>query len=394
MARVSAYDFEARFDRRASGCIKWNRYAEDVLPMWVADMDIACPPAVMAALRARLDHPILGYGMARAGLLARIAAWCAARYGWAVAPEQVVPLSGVVPGFNLALRAICAPGAGVVVQPPVYPPMLKAPLNWTLRRVEAPLSEDDQVDLPAFRAALREAGGGAFLLCNPHNPTGRVFTREELGAMAEACLAADTTIISDEIHCDLVFDGRPHIPIASLAPEIAARSITLMSAGKTFNVAGLAVCWAIIPDAGLRARFQQAIAGVADHPNILGLIATEAALAEGEPWRQALIAHLQANRDALLAAVGTRLPGVRMRRPEGTYLAWLDFRGTRAAADPAAFLLEHARVGVNPGPDFGAPGAGFVRLNFGCPRALLEEGIARIETALRGNAMKRQPCTC
>ena len=384
---MTAYDFEERFDRRASGCNKWNRYPEDVLPMWVADMDIASPPAVIAALRARLDHPVLGYGMARGGLVARIVAWCAARYGWAVAPEQVVPLAGVVPGFNLALRATCAPGAGVVVQPPVYPPMLTAPANWGLRRVEAPLSEDGKVEMGAFRAALREAGGGAFLLCNPHNPTGRVFTRDELGAMAEACLAADTTIISDEIHCDLVFDGLPHIPIASLSPAIAARTITLMSAGKTFNVAGLAVCWAIIPDAGLRARFQQAISGVSDHPNILGLIATEAALAEGEPWRRALIAHLEANRDALMEAVATRLPGVRMRKPEGTYLAWLDFRDTPAAADPAAFLLEHARVGVNPGPDFGAPGAGFVRLNFGCPRGLLQEGIARIEAALRGNGV-------
>ncbi len=384
---MTEYDFEERFDRRASGCNKWNRYAEDVLPMWVADMDIASPPAVIAALRARLDHPVLGYGMARAGLVERIVAWCAARYGWAVAPEQVVPLAGVVPGFNLALRACCAPGAGVVVQPPVYPPMLKAPLNWGLRRVEAPLSEDGKVEMDAFRAALREAGGGAFLLCNPHNPSGRVFSPAELGAMAEACLAADTTIISDEIHCDLIFDGLPHIPVASLSPAVAARSITLMSAGKTFNIAGLAVCWAIIPDAGLRARFQQAIAGVAEHPNILGLIATEAALAEGEPWRQALIAHLQANRDALLEAVATRLPGVRMRKPEGTYLAWLDFRDTRAAADPAAFLLDRARVGVNPGPDFGTQGAGFVRLNFGCPRALLEDGIARIQAALLGNAV-------
>jgi cystathionine beta-lyase len=375
-------DFEARFDRRASGCSKWNRYAEDVLPMWVADMDIACPPAVMAALRRRLDHPVLGYGMAQAGLRARIAAWCAARYGWTIAPEAIVPLPGVVPGFNLALRATCAPGAGVVVQTPVYPPMLQAPLHWNLRRIEAPLSEAGEVDIAGLRAALAGAGGGAFLLCNPHNPTGRVFTRAELAAMAEACLAADAAIIADEIHCDLVYDGRAHIPLASLAPEFAARTITLMSAGKTFNIAGLGACWAVVTEPGLRARFQAAIAGIADHPNMLGLIATEAALAEGEPWRQALIAHLAANRDALLEAVATRLPGVAMRRPEGTFLAWLDFRATPLAADPAALLLEKARLGVNPGPDFGPPGAGFVRLNFGCPRSLLEEGVTRIARAL------------
>ncbi len=375
-------DFEARFDRRASGCNKWNRYAEDVLPMWVADMDIACPPFVIEALRRRLDHPVLGYGMAQAGLRARIAAWCAANHGWDIAPEAIVPLPGVVPGFNLALRATCAPGAGVVVQTPVYPPMLKAPLNWNLRRIEAPLTEAGEVDAAAFRGALAGAGGGAFLLCNPHNPTGRVFTRGELVAMAEACLAADAAIISDEIHCDLVFDGRRHIPVASLAPEVAARTITLMSAGKTFNIAGLNACWAVVTEPGLRARFQAAVSGIADHANILGLIATEAALAEGEPWRRALLAHLAANRDALLDAVATRLPGVAMRRPEGTFLAWLDFRATPLAADPAGMLLERARLGVNPGPDFGANGAGFVRLNFGCPRALLEEGVARIAGAL------------
>lgn len=376
--------FDTAPERRASGCHKWNRYEADVLPMWVADMDIACPPAVIEALRRRLDHPILGYGMAQAGLRARIAGWCAARYGWAIAPEAVVPLPGVVPGFNLALRATCAPGAGVVVQTPVYPPMLKAPSNWGLRRIEAPLTEAGTVEAHSFRAALREAGGGAFLLCNPHNPTGRVFTRAELTAMAEACLAADAAIISDEIHCDLVLNERPHIPIASLAPEVAARTITLMSAGKTFNIAGLNACWAIIPDPGLRARFQQAIAGIAEHANILGLIATEAALAEGEPWRRGLIAHLRANRDLLEAAVGGRLPGVRMLRPEGTFLAWLDFRATPLAADPAGLLLARARLGVNPGPDFGPPGAGFVRLNFGCPRALLEDGIGRIAQALAG----------
>lgn len=380
---MSGFDGSARLDRRASGCIKWNRYPEEVLPMWVADMDLPAPEVVVAALRRRLDHPVLGYGMAQAGLRARIQAWCADRYGWAIRPEDILLLPGVVPGFNLALRAVCAPGAGVVVQTPVYPPMLKAPPHWGLRRIEAPLSEGGEVDLDAFGAALRQAGGGAFLLCNPHNPTGRVFGRGELAAMAAACLAAGAAIIADEIHCDLVFDGRPHVPIASLAPEVAARSITLMSAGKTFNIAGLNACWAIVTEPGLRARLQQAIAGIAEHANILGLIATEAALAGGEPWRRALIAHLEGNRDRLAAAAGTELPGVRMRRPEGTYLAWLDFRATPAAADPAGFLLDRARVALNPGPEFGAAGRGFARLNFGCPRALLEEGIARIAAALR-----------
>ena len=378
--------FDILPDRRASGCVKWNRYAEDVLPMWVADMDFPVAAPIMEAIQQRLAHPVLGYGMAQAGLKARIAAWLGTQYGWHVPPEAIIPMPGVVPGFNLALRATCAAGAGVVVQTPVYPPMLAAPAHWDLRRIEAPLTEGGEVELPAFRAALAEAGaGGAFLLCNPHNPTGRVFRREELAAMAEACLAAGVAIVSDEIHCDLLFDGRRHIPIATLSPEVAARTITLMSAGKTWNIAGLNACWAVVPDAGLRARFQRAIAGVADHANILGLVATEAALSDGEPWRQQALAYLQANRDWLVAAVAERLPGVTMQVPEGTYLAWLDCRGSRAAPDPQGFFLEQAKVGLNPGPDFGAAGQGFVRLNFGCPRATLEDGIARMARALTRN---------
>jgi len=242
------------------------------------------------------------------------------------------------------------------------------------------------VDMDRLRLAFRDAGhgsnDGAFILCNPHNPTGRVFGLAEIALMAEAALAENVTIISDEIHCDLLFDGRRHLPIGSLSTEVAARTITLMSAGKTFNIAGLAVGWAVITDEVLRTRFQRAIAGVADHPNILGLIATEAALTECEPWRRELVAYLQGNRDWLVRAVAERLPGVRMRVPEGTYLAWLDCRGSVAAEDPYRFFLDRACVALNPGPDFGAPGHGFVRLNFGCARATLEAAVGRMEAAL------------
>jgi cystathionine beta-lyase len=370
-------------ERRASGCAKWTKFDADVLPMWVADMDFPVAGPILAALRGRLEHPVLGYGVSQSGLKQRIVGWLAAQYGWTVSPEAIVMLPGVVPGFNLALRAACAAEAGVVAQTPVYPPMLRAPDNWRLRRCDAPLAADDSLDIDILRGALAKAGrGGAFLLCNPHNPTGRAFRREELLAMAEACLAAGVSIIADEIHCDLLFDGRRHVPVASLAPEIAATTITLMSAGKTWNIAGLNACWAVVPDAALRARYERAIDGVANHVNILGLIATEAALAEGGPWRDEMLGYIQANRDWLVRAVAQLLPGVAMRAPEATYLAWLDCRGSAAAGDPQAFFLERARVGLNPGPDFGPPGAGFVRLNFGCPRALLEEGVARMARAL------------
>jgi cystathionine beta-lyase len=370
-------------ERRASGCAKWTKFEPDVLPMWVADMDFAVAEPILEAMRARLDHPVLGYGVPQARLKQRIVGWLSAQYGWDVSPEAIVMLPGVVPGFNLALRAVCEPGAGVVAQTPVYPPMLKAPDNWQLRRCDAPLAAGDRVDTEVLHGALARAGqGGAFLLCNPHNPTGRAFSRAELTAMADACLSAGVTIVADEIHCDLLFDGRRHVPVASLSSEVAARTITLMSAGKTWNVAGLNVCWAVVPDPALQARYQRAIAGVADHVNILGLIATEAALADGAAWRDEMLAYVQANRDWLVRAVTERLPGVAMRAPEATYLAWLDCRRSAAADDPQAFFLERARVGLNPGLDFGPTGTGFVRLNFGCPRALLEDGIARMEGAL------------
>lgn len=378
--------FDTVIERRDSGCIKWTRYGADVLPMWVADMDFAAAPPILDALGARIAHGVLGYGAPQAALRDAILAHLEARYAWRVAPEAIVPLPGVVPGFNLALRAACAPGSGVVVQTPVYPPMLKAPDNAGLRRIDAALSADGTVDPAAFRTALASAGQGAFLLCNPHNPTGRVFTRDELTRMAEACLAAGVAIISDEIHCDLLFDDRRHVPIASLSPAVAARTITLMSAGKTWNIAGLNVAWAVVEDAGLRKAFAAACAGVAEHANILGLIATTAALDQGEPWRQAVLRYLEANRDWLMEAVRTRLPGISMAMPEGTYLAWLDCRDAApaAAADPYRFFLERARVGFNPGPDFGPPGQHCVRMNFGCPRAVLEDGVARMERALAG----------
>jgi cystathionine beta-lyase len=376
------FDFTTVIERRGTASSKWSRHAPDVLPMWVADMDFAAAPAILEALRRRLDHPMLGYGVPSAALRAQILASLQADYGWQVAEEALVFLPGVVAGFNMAARAFCPPGGALLLQPPVYHPMLHCPGHWGLARHEAPLRRDGAgfaIDLAEFRAAV--AGTGAFLLCNPHNPVGKVFSRAELAAMAEACLAAGAVIVADEIHAGLVLDGRRHIPIATLDPAIAARTITLMSASKAYNIAGLATAFAIIPDAGLRARFQAARGGMVEGANVLGLEATRAAYAEGGPWLAALLKVLEANRDTLLRAAGTRLPGVSMAPAEATSLAWLDCTAL-PVADPHAFFLEHARVAFNAGPDFGTGGARHVRLNFGCPPALLEEGIARMQAAI------------
>lgn len=372
--------FEAAIDRRGTGSSKWSRYPADVLPLWVADMDFAVAPAILAAIRQRLDHPVLGYGVARDALREAVVAMLSRDYGWAVAPEAICFLPGVEPGFNMALRALLQPGEGVVVQTPAYKPMLAAPGHWGLRRIDAPLAvSGDAVacDMDALRGAMR--GAGALLFCNPHNPLGKVFTRPELEAIAAAALSAGSWIIADEIHCELLFDGRRHIPIASLSGAVAARTITLMSASKTYNIAGLKTAFAIIPDAALRERFLACRLGMVDSVNILGLEATLAALEHGAAWKRGLLAYLQDNRDWLVEAVRTRLPGVTVNRPEGTFLAWLDCRGL-AVGQPQPWFLHHAKVALSPGAEFGQPlGA---RLNFGCPRGVLEAGVARLQAAL------------
>ncbi|MBM3524437.1 MAG: putative C-S lyase [Alphaproteobacteria bacterium] len=380
-----SFDFDTPIDRRNTGSNKWNRYPADVLPMWVADMDFAVAPPILAALRRRLEHPVFGYGAASDELRSTIVAMLARRYGWTVGPEALVFLPGVEPGFNMALKAYLAPGDGVVVQTPMYRPILVAPAHWGLRRVDVELraGNDDAhaTDMAALGAALDQSK--ALLFCNPHNPTGKVFTREELLAIGEACARRDVLIVSDEIHCDLLFDGRGHVPIASLSPALAARTITLMSASKTYNVAGLKTAFAIVPDAGLRERFAASRLGMVDSNNVIGLEATRAAFDHGEKWRRSLITYLQDNRDWLAAAVRERLPGIKMIRPEGTFLAWLDCSSLGLGDGLARFFLEEAKVGLSAGTEFGPSGRDFMRLNFGCPRATLADGVARIERALK-----------
>jgi cystathionine beta-lyase len=380
---TEVYDFDAIIDRRGTGATKWSVYPADVHPMWVADMDFTAPPAVVEALAARVAHGVFGYAVPRPELREAIVADMAARYRWTIQPEDIVFLPGVVPGFNMALKALLAPGDGVVVNPPVYPPILAAAGHWGLERRDVPLVRIGTgwgYDEAAFKAALDAAG--AYILCNPHNPIGKVFTPAELAAIADACLKRDVVILSDEIHCDLVFDGRRHVPIASLAPEIAARTVTLMAASKTYNIAGLKCAYAIIPDKAIRARLDGARLGMVDSINPLGLEATLAALRHGGPWLKALTAYLQANRDHLVAEVARLLPGVRMTAPEGTYLAWLDCSGLKLEGEAQRFFLKEAKVAFNPGSDFGAGYGDHVRLNFGCPRALLDEGLARMAAAL------------
>ena len=381
---MSDFDFDRIPARRDSDSNKWRKFPPDVLPLWVADMDFPSPPAVLAALHARVEHGFFGYLNEKPEVQEVVADRLAKRYGWRVEPEAVIPVPGVIAGFNLALRAVTTPGDGLLVQTPVYPPILRAAGNHGLTRDDHALTRGADgrytVDTRRFEEAIRPRTR-AFLLCNPHNPVGRLFDRRELEAMATACVRRDVAIIADEIHCELVLDGREHVPIATLAPEVEARTMTFVAPSKTFNLPGLKCAVAVVPNTTLRERLAAPIGDLVPKINVLGHTAAVAAYREGDEWLDALLRYLEGNRDYLAREVPRQLPGVRMAAAEATYLAWLDCRDT-GLADPYTFFLEEAKVALNDGRAFGPGGEGFVRLNFGCPRALLADGVARMAAAL------------
>ncbi len=381
-------DFDFLPDRRNSECAKWRQYDDDVLPMWVADMDFLSPEPVIRALRERVEHGVFGYPCEPDELRQVILDHLAKKYHWTVNPEDVLIMPGVVNGFNLASQAIARPGDGVLIQTPVYPPFFGAQRHAgaVSQQVELTRLENGaySIDFDKFEQAITDRTR-IFILCNPHNPVGRVFRADELEKMAEICLRHGIIICSDEIHCDLVFSGRQHIPIAALTPEIAQNTITLMAPSKTYNIAGLSCSFAVIQNRDLRRTFQEAGRGLVSGVNILGLVAALAAFKEGQPWLDELLCYLEANRDFLYEYVGQELPGISMGLPEATYLAWLDCRQLDIRGyNPHDFFLEKGRVAMNKGDDFGSNGQGFVRLNFGCPRPLLVEALERMRKALTG----------
>ena len=381
-----AYDFDTVYERRGSDSNKWSRFDPDVIPMPVADMDFLSAPAIQEALRKRVEHGFYGYANITADIQQVFAARLQRRYSWTVDPEAISTIPGVIPGFNLALRALTSPGDSMVVQLPSYPPILNSWQHHGLVRHDALLVRGEtgryEVDWPSFEAAF-DSTTRAFVLCNPHNPVGRMFSRAELQRMAEICLANNAIIIADEIHCDLALGGNVHTPIASLSPKIEANTITLMAPSKTFNLAGLKAAIAIIPNEDLRAKFEAAKGGLIGAINILGAHAMLAAYRDCDDWLEELLAYLTANRDYMAAFIAERMPGVTMYPAEGTYLAWLDCNALNLPEnDACGWFLEHAKVGLGEGPNFGELGRGFVRLNFGCPRATLEEGLTRMATAL------------
>lgn len=376
-------------NRQGTDSNKWRRYAPDVLPLWVADMDFAADPRITDAIRARLDHGVLGYGRASDAQRETLVRAMKRDHDWTIQPEWLVFLPGVEPGFNMALSAFTKPGGGAMEDLPVYAPLRAAPGNWGLDLHEVWQSHDGDrwtSDAGEMEEAARVSD--AMLLCNPQNPTGRVYTRDELEFRAELCLRHDMVLISDEIHCGLVLDGRRHIPIASLSPEIAARSVTLMAASKTWNVPGLKTAFAIVPDADMRARFEASKKGMVDSVNILGLAGMTAAYDQCTDWREAAREQLTANRDLLVRRLAELIPGAHMHPAEAGFLAWIDFRDLALPKPAADFFLETARVALSGGTDFGTGLEGWARLNYGCTPDLLDEAVRRMAQALQDHGEK------
>ncbi|MGB4595739.1 MAG: MalY/PatB family protein [Anaerolineaceae bacterium] len=378
-------DFDRMFDRRHSDSVKWNVYDENVLPMWVADMDFMSPPAVLEAMHKRVEHGIFGYGIAPESLYAAVIEHQRKKYNWTISKPEISFVPGIVPGFNLAIRAVCKPGDAVIYQTPAYPPFLSAPENGGFRSVHNDMLQQPDgnyvIDFGHFEQQIIENKVKAYILCNPHNPTGRVFTRVELERLAEICLRHNVIICSDEIHCDIVYEGHHHMPIASLSPEVSAITLTFMAPSKTFNIAGLYASVAVIQEKELFQKFCKVREGVIGGPDVLALTAAEAAYRSGGSWLEECLAYLTINRDWLVENIPTLLPGVKVAKPEATFLAWLDCRES-GLSDPQKFFLENAKVGLNDGDTFGAAGHGFVRFNFGTQKALVVEAVQRMADAL------------
>ncbi|MBN1315106.1 MAG: PatB family C-S lyase [Anaerolineales bacterium] len=380
------FDFNTVYDRLSSDSSKWSGYDRDVLALCIADMDFKSPDAVVQAIHNRAEHGIFGYVRDPAELRGVVVDYLEHRFNWRVSEQAITFSPGVVSSFNLAIRASTSPGDGVLIQTPVYNPILAAHRNHNCSLNSAQLERRADgsygVDCVAFEDAITEHTR-IFIQCSPHNPVGRVFTPGELTRIAECCARHDLVICSDEIHCDLVFDGRKHVPIASISPEIADRVITLMSPAKSFNLAGLNSSFAIITNPELRRRFEMSRADmVSPRINLLGQAATIAAYRHGWPWLEAALDYLSANRELVYDYVNEQLPGLTTNRPEGTYLAWIDCRDSGIHGNPYQFFLDKGRVALVDGKNFGPGGEGFVRLNFGCPRETLLDALGRMRKAL------------
>jgi len=384
------YDFDTIYDRRDSGCFKYDALKmiygrDDLIPLWVADMDFAVSPEIQAAIRSRTQHPIYGYNLRLPEFYDAVIDWQSKRFQWQIEKDWIIAVPGVVPAIALAILGLTEPNDGVLIQTPVYAPFAATILAHHRTLITNPLIEDRgiySIDFADFESKISKAR--LFILCNPHNPVGRVFNGEELTRMGEICRRHQVSIFSDEIHADIVYEGFKHMPIASL-PGMSDIVVTGFSPAKSFNIAGLSTAIAVAENPKLRNPIHYLNQNLHIYlGNSIGIAALIAAYRDSEAWLEELLAYLQGNRDYVSDYLSRHMPDIGMTPQEGTYLAWLDFRRTGLSdMELENMMLNDARIALNDGPGFGVEGRGFMRLNFACPRAVLTEALSRINKALK-----------
>ena len=382
-----AYNFDRLPNRRIPGVVnKWTYYPKDLLPLWVADMDFRAPKPILDELRKTVNQGVLGYELASTTLLETVAARMERLYSWKVKPDSIVPVTGIVSGFNVAARAFGSSKRGYLAQPPVYNEFHELKNNVGIPQFNAPLIKrvkgnllHYEIDWDLFKKQAKNVS--MFLLCNPHNPLGIVFSRRDLARMAEICMENNVLIVADEIHSELLLDDKKFIPMAKLSKEIANNTITLIAPSKTFNVPGLFCGFAILPNKELYDEYVKVVEHLRLHVASLGLHAAQVAFSgQCDEWLSEVRAYLTGNRDFLVDYVSKNMPGVRVTVPEATYLAWLDFTQLDLEPSPFEFFFEKARVALSDGTIFGEKG--HVRLNFGTSRSVLTQALNRMNKAL------------
>jgi cysteine-S-conjugate beta-lyase len=387
---MKKHNFDEIIERRGTDCIKYDMLDAyfgnaDALPLWVADTDFRVPDFIMNALRERMNHDILAYSYRTDGFFQAIIDWLDRRHNWKIEKEMITTSPGVVSAVSLLIMALSEPGDKVIVQPPVYFPFFTSIKGLGRKMVENPLIIKDgryTFDFENLKKGI-DSNTKLLILCSPHNPGGMVWTKEELEELCTICTENGIFIISDEIHADLVFTEHKHIPLPRISEEIAMNSAVLMAASKTFNVAGLSSAFVVIPNKKVRVKYEQVLNTVHIHSgNIFGNIATEVALRDGYDWLDQLMVYLEDNYKFAEAFIAERIPKIKVMKPEATFLVWMDFSAFGLSEKELAKRLIEGGIALNHGSKFGTGGEGYFRLNFGCPRATLEEGLLKMEAAM------------
>lgn len=389
------FDFDRVIDRTGTGSFKWDLVddifrGEGLLPLWVADMDFESPPEVREALIQRASHGIYGYTAPTPDYYEALIDWFRTRHGWVISTGWLHFSPGVVPALNLLVQAFTGPGEGVIVQKPVYYPFMSAILNNGREIINNPLVFSGgryAMDLDGLERLARETSARLLILCNPHNPVGRAWTRDELQGLGDICLAHDILVIADEIHCDLTYPGVRHTPFAAFGDNYLLNSVTCLSPSKTFNLAGLQTANLVIADPARGEKYRRTLESFGlKWPNLFGSEALTAAYRHGGAWLDSLMEYIAGNLQFMKEYIAAEIPTVHVIEPEATYLVWLDFRDLGLDASALkALMRDTARVALDDGDIFGSPeGDGFERINIACPRSILEEALRRIAGAVRG----------